>query len=73
MRAIGIPNEEIRRRSLCLLGFRHFFATFSQAAGINSFLASKLTPHKSIRFFETYSDHFEVVQMDEARKGLGGP
>jgi len=70
LNGIGIKDEEIRERRLCLHGLRHFFATFSQAAGLNAFLASKLTRHKSPKVFETYSDHSEIIQLDSARTAI---
>jgi len=70
LNAIGISEDEQRRRNLTLHALRHSFVTLSRLAGITDFEIQALAGHKGGKMMERYSHAGQVLDFDAAREKL---
>jgi len=68
LRAIGITDEERKKRHVSFHSTRHSFTSWARLE-VPDFIAMKLTRHKSRRVFDDYS-HQDHGQDDEMREKL---
>jgi integrase len=70
LRAIGIQEDEQKRRNLTFHGLRHTFVTLGRLAGITDFEIQALVGHKSGAMMEHYSHAGQVLDFTSTRKKL---
>jgi integrase len=70
LRAIGIQEDEQKRRNLTFHGLRHTFVTLGRLAGITDLEIQALAGHKSGAMMEHYSHAGQVLDFTSAREKL---
>lgn len=68
--AIGISDDERKRRNLVFHGLRHTFISLERANGIPDFAVMRLAGHKTLAMTERYSHIDKVVDFAQARAAL---
>ena len=66
LKAIGLTQDEIKRRGLSMHSWRHFFNTTLQMANVALSKVQSVTGHKSDRMTEWYT-HFDAKDFAEVR------
>jgi integrase len=64
LKNIGMGEDEISKRGLCLHAWRHFCNTELQKAGLSIKQVQAVTGHRSERITEWYS-HFDALEFAE--------
>ncbi|HQK09189.1 MAG TPA: tyrosine-type recombinase/integrase [Rectinema sp.] len=70
LRAIGISEEEQKKRNLVFHGLRHFYATRLVDSGLEPQEAAKLTGHRILATLGRYSNHIQKETLQKARNIL---
>ena len=67
LRAIGISEEEQKKRNLVFHGLRHFYATRLVDSGLEPQEAAKLTGHRILATLGRYSNHIQKETLQKAK------
>jgi len=70
LNAIGIDEEERKRRNLNLHSLRHSFITLARSLGMPDVSVMALSGHKSPEMLTRYSHGAQVLDFDAARESL---
>jgi integrase len=71
LEAIGIDEEERKRRNLVFHGLRHTFVSLQRASGIPDFITARMSGHRNVEMLENYSRGAEnVIDFTAAREAL---
>jgi integrase len=68
--AIGIPEEDRKRRNIVYHSLRHSFITNCRMAGLNDFLVMSLARHHDPKMLQRYSHGQEAMNMLEVKEKL---
>ena len=72
--AMGISEEERRRRNICFHSWRHFFNTTLRASGISDSKTQAITGHSSVEMTDRYThfSHTELKEINQVQAGILG-
>jgi integrase len=75
--AIGITEEERKRRNIVYHSLRHSFVTACRIAGLSDFETMTLSRHKDVKMLQRYSHGQEAINLtamrDKLERGLPSP
>lgn len=70
MKAIGISDDEIKRRNLVYHGLRHTFVSLSQSIGLPDFIVARLSGHKGMDMVRRYTHADGLIDFAGAKEKM---